>query len=126
MNGRTPIYEMILTEISKKPVFGYGLLYGFSEPDKYLWGHNTFLHTTYSLGVVGLLAILWHHVEKYMYCIKKISIEKIIILASFVASDFYGFIDVSYFLPNFMLVLILSLIMIDSLYRNEDIEVDMT
>lgn len=126
MNGRTPIYEKMLGEIVKKPVFGYGLLYGFSEPNKYLWGHNTFLHTTYSLGIIGLIAILWHHVEKYLYCIKKFSFEKLIVLISFLAADAYGFIDVNYFLPNFMIILILSLIMLDTLYRKEETQLDIT
>jgi ABC-type polysaccharide transport system permease subunit len=52
----------------------------------------------------------------------KIDIKKTVILISFLASDFYGLIDVSYFLPNFMIVLIVSLIIIDIMYKEGDVK----
>ena len=122
LNGRIPIYQKMMSQLMKNPIFGYGLLYNFQSDTIYLWGHNTFLHTAYSLGFIGLSTIIYHFVEKYLFTIKKIDIKKTVILISFLASDFYGLIDVSYFLPNFMIVLIVSLIIIDIMYKEEDVK----
>ena len=122
LNGRIPIYQKMMSQLMKNPIFGYGLLYNFQSDTIYLWGHNTFLHTAYTLGFIGLCTIIYHFIEKYLFTIKKIDIKKIVILISFLASDFYGLIDVSYFLPNFMIVLIVSLIIIDIIYIEEDVK----
>ena len=114
MNGRVPIYTKLLEEFKNQPIFGYGLFIGFYGNPEYLWAHNTFLHAAYTLGTLGFIAMVIHHLEKYVFCLKKVKYEKIVLLFSFLASDIYGFIDVSYFLPSFMLVLVVTLIMVNN------------
>lgn len=118
INGRVPIYQKMLEELKSQPIFGFGIFHGFgqggTEEIPYLWGHNTFVHSAYTLGILGFLAMLYHHIEKYLFCFRKRSFEKVVLLFSFLATDIYGFIDVSYFFINFMIVLLIILIMADN------------
>ena len=63
--------------------------------------------------------MVYHHLEKYIFCLKKINLEKIIVLIGFVATDIYGFMDVSYFFINFMIVLIIILVALNSAFNKE-------
>lgn len=121
LNGRVPIYEMMIGSFSEQPIFGYGVYASYNEDLFYVWGHNTFVQTGYTLGMVGVLAMLWHHIEKYFYCFKKMNLEKAIILFAFIATDIYGFMDVSYFFINFMIVLLVVLIACDKIFDKEKV-----
>ena len=46
-------------------------------------------------------------------------LEKAIILFAFIATDIYGFMDVSYFFINFMVVLLVVLIACDKIFDKE-------
>lgn len=118
INGRVPIYEKMLEELKTQPIFGFGMFHSFgqggTEEIPYLWGHNTFIHAAYTLGILGFLAMVFHHIQKYAFCFKNRSFEKVVLFFSFLATDIYGFIDVSYFFINFMIVLLIILIMADN------------
>ena len=116
LNGRWPIYEMIFQKFSEQPIFGQGIYAFYDVNNFYLWGHNTFLQALHTMGILGFLAVLWHHIEKYYFCCKKITFEKAIILFSFIATDIYGFLDVSYFFINFMVVLFVILIACNKMF----------
>ena len=96
-----------------------GVYHSFTDNPDYTWGHNTFLQTAYTLGIFGLIGMVYHHLEKYIFCLKKINLEKIIVLIGFVATDIYGFMDVSYFFINFMIVLIIILVALNSAFNKE-------
>lgn len=117
LNGRVPIYKDLLNKFVEKPIFGYGILGLYDENNIYTWGHNMFIQVGYTMGFVGLVALIVHFIEKYKYCIKIHSIPKLIILFSFIATDIYGFFDVSYFFINFMVVLLVILVLIDPLIK---------
>ena len=121
LNGRVPIYEMMLNNLKDQPIFGFGVYASYREDLFYVWGHNTFLQTAYTLGIVGVVAMLWHHIEKYLYCFKNMKFEKAIILFAFIATDIYGFMDVSYFFINFMVVLLVVLIACDKIFDKEKV-----
>ena len=119
LNGRVPIYLEIFEHFKEQPIFGFSVFYLYGEhngnPNFYFWAHNTFLQAAYTLGSVGLVAMIYHHIEKYFQCFKKPNLQKIVLIFAFFASDIYGFFDVSYFFINFMIVLVIILIMSDSL-----------
>lgn len=116
LNGRRPIYESVIKKYLSEPIFGQGLFSPYISDTFYLWAHNTFLEAASTLGTIGLIAIIYHHVEKYVFCFKGINTEKIIILFSFIATDIYGFIDVNYFFINFMIVLFFIMICSNSIF----------
>lgn len=119
LNGRLPIYQDIFKNFKNHPIFGHSVFYLYGQhgdnPNFYFWAHNTFLQAAYTLGSVGLVAMLYHFIEKYYLCFKNINLQRIILLFAFIQSDIYGFFDVSYFFINFMIVLVIILIMSDSL-----------
>ena len=121
INGRVPIYEKMLEELKSQPIFGFGMFHSFgqggTEEIPYLWGHNTFIHAAYTLGLLGFGAMVFHHIQKYLFCFKNRRFEKVVLFFSFLATDIYGFIDVSYFFINFMIVLLIILIMSDNSLR---------
>lgn len=115
LNGRLTIYQKMFGEIKGQPIFGYGVFSLYRDhtnnPNDYLWAHNTFLHTTYTLGFVGLGSMIIHHFEKYFHCLHKINLKKMVLFFAFLASDIYGFFDVNYFFVNFMVVLVVIFIL---------------
>ena len=121
INGRVPIYTKMLEELKEQPIFGFGMFHSFgqggTEEIPYLWGHNTFIHAAYTLGLLGFGAMVFHHIQKYLFCFKNRRFEKVVLFFSFLATDIYGFIDVSYFFINFMIVLLIILIMSDNSLR---------
>lgn len=124
LNGRTPIYEEVGKKFLSQPIFGHGIYSAYASETFYAWSHNTFLEAASTLGSVGLIALIIHHVEKYIFCFKKFGVEKIIILFAFIATDIYGFFDVSYFFINFVIVLMFVLISCNNIYKNHEVVVE--
>ena len=118
-NGRLEIYKELLSKSFNHPVFGHGILYPIinSSNSSYLWGHNTFLHTLYTLGIFGVLTLIFHFIEKYYCVIKKMNYEKFTLFLFFLLSDLYGLIDVSYFFINYMIVLIVVFILANNYFN---------
>ena len=121
LNGRTPIYKEVGKKYLEQPVFGHGIYSAYTSETFYAWSHNTFLEAASTLGTVGLLALVIHYVEKYLFCFKKICLEKIVILFGFLATDIYGFFDVSYFFINFVIVLMFVLISCNSIFNTKEV-----
>lgn len=124
LNGRTPIYKEVAKKYLEQPIFGHGIYSAYTSETFYAWSHNTFLEAASTLGTVGLLALVIHHVEKYLFCFKKFSVEKVILLFGFLATDIYGFFDVSYFFINFVIVLMFVLISCNSIYNSKELELE--
>ena len=125
MNGRTPIYEAIVTAFKENPIFGKGMFSPFyniieTGVGEYQWGHSTVLHTILTMGSFGVVALLYHFFEKYFYLIKKMNKEKFFVLMGFLLSGLYGLIDVSYYFINYMMVLIIILAIIENTISKEE------
>ena len=124
LNGRTPIYEQCIKEFLEQPIFGYGLFHYYNDAGDYMWGHSTLLETASTFGSVGLIGMGVHFFEKYKFCLKKGNVEKMILLFGFIATDIYGFMDVSYFFVNFMFVMLFVLISCNHAFKEEVEELD--
>lgn len=120
LNGRIPIYKEVAKKYLEQPVFGHGIYSAYTSETFYAWSHNTFLEAASTLGTVGLLALVIHFAEKYLFCFRKICFEKIVILFGFLATDIYGFFDVSYFFINFVIVLMFVLISCNSIFNTKE------
>lgn len=123
LNGRIPIYKAFLRAMKKNFMFGNGLFgpfyFSVDVPQgAYQWGHNTLLHTFYTLGLTGILAIFYHFYEKYNYLWKtRKSLFSVVVFLSFFGSGLYGLIDISYFFINYMVLFILILSVLPSLEK---------
>lgn len=113
LNGRNAIYEEMLLKLKDDFWFGKGI---FNSPNAdgsdYLWGHNVYIHTIYTLGFFGLCTLLVHLFQKYYLLLKKPTPSKTFVAIAFLASGLYGLMDVSYFYLNFMIVLIALLALV--------------
>lgn len=116
-NGRTPIYEECINALKENPIFGKGVLSAFEQNASgdvvYEWGHSTILQTVRTMGLVGCIAMIIHLVQKYFVLIRKPTVWKIIVIASFAISGLYGLFDVSYYFINYMIPLILGMAMLE-------------
>ncbi|MBP5550565.1 MAG: O-antigen ligase family protein [Bacilli bacterium] len=115
-NGRTDIYEHCIEEFKNNMLFGKGLYAPFfdnSFTGGYQWGHSTVIHTMYTMGLVGLLALAFHMAQKYLNLFLRPNIEKIFIAIGFLTSGLYGLVDVSYYFINYMVVLIMILVCLE-------------
>lgn len=116
LNGRLKIYKEYIHLSKNHLIFGHGILYPFLYSvdvgnGAYQWGHCTYIHTLFTLGIVGVVAITYHFIEKYYSVIKNINLEKSILLMGFAFSGLYGMIDISYFFINYMMVFIVVIIL---------------
>ena len=69
---------------------------------------------TPTLLVVGAILILETNTE-----VKKHALRAAILLFAFIATDIYGFMDVSYFFVNFMFVMLFVLISCNHAFKEE-------
>lgn len=116
LNNRIPIYSAHFELFLKKPIFGYGILYGENQEFVVDWlgslgyqfSHSTILQTMMTAGIVGLFGLLFHYFEKYYSLLRHLNIQKLFILGSLLIPEIYGFFDVSYFYINYMIVIIVT------------------
>lgn len=80
LNGRTPIWEMVLNIWSKRPVIGYGYSSGikFDVWDSFNTStHNYFLYLLFTMGIIGFLLYMIYivvvHRENKLYLDENIS-----------------------------------------------------
>lgn len=127
LNGRNPLFNQTWQYFKEYPVFGIGIFGGFSwngDGDGYLWAHGTLFHTMLTMGSVGVLALAYHMVEKYFYLFKKLNLQKVIIILALFATDCYGFFDVSYYYPVYMVFLLIILLAAESIIEEKKVLID--
>lgn len=119
LNGRVYIYRAYLEKLKEHPIFGYGLLYSMDSPhiedhpEAFEWAHNTFLQAAFCMGIIGLIAMIYHMYEKYCTCLRHMTLETFILFCAYLISGCYGLFDVSYFFVNYMILLLVAFIMSD-------------
>ncbi len=121
-NGRLEVYKDAILEMENHMIFGKGLLFSMftvdGETSSYVWGHSTIIQTFSTMGIFGILALLYHLFEKYYVLLKKVTPEKIVIVLALAGSGLYGLIDVSYYFINYMIILIVLFTMCEPYFYN--------
>jgi hypothetical protein len=122
-NGRRGLYERVNVLFKQYPIFGIGLGAGVDSKwgpefamNGYLFAHGTFYQSALSMGVVGILAMTNHLFYKYKNLFRYFRIESLIFISAFLATDFYGLFDVSYFNWVYMALLIPFIIYAERLF----------
>lgn len=122
-NNRFIIYKEAIANIQDNLIFGKGLLFSMFPVEgevgnNYIWGHSTIIQTFSTMGIFGLLALLYHLFEKYYVLIKQANPEKIIIVMALAGSGLYGLFDVSYYFINYMVILIILFVVAEPYFYN--------
>lgn len=115
LNSRDVIYQYYMQQWKLKPIFGWGFFY--PRESLYRWGHSTIIHTFYTLGVVGVLAISYHLFEKYYAVLKKMNLIKMIIFFSFFLPGIYGMFDLTYYYMYFMFPFLINVFLLDPYFE---------
>lgn len=95
------------------PIFGTNLYYLFEIKGKIYWYHNTLLQMASSMGLVGLLAMLYHWFEKYRVIVKSFNPFNVFLTIALLMTEIHGLIDVTYFAVHFMIPLIAILLIME-------------
>lgn len=85
------------------PIFGSGI---FSEVnDNYFkLYHSTIIHTLGTLGIFGLIALVWQFVNILQVFLNKLNMKKSILLIAIIAANVQGLVDNVYYMPQFMII----------------------
>ncbi len=100
-SNRIFLYDEAIKIFFNHPVLGIGTAFSPLVTPEMIWNpwyHNTFLDVMVSLGVVGLIAFIFHYYQKYKFFIK--NRKDLFVLFGYlgiIGSGLYGLIDVTYF-----------------------------
>jgi O-antigen ligase len=102
-NGRFILWEEALNKFIANPLFGSGL---FARVRGSYFGfyHNTFMHTLATLGIIGLISIIWQIIVILKIFFNNITIQKMILLIALFGANLHGMVDNVYYMPQFMII----------------------
>lgn len=102
-NGRFILWEEALNKFIANPIFGSGL---FARVSGSYFGfyHNTFMHTLATLGIIGLISIIWQIIVILKIFFNNITIQKMILLIALFGGNIHGMVDNVYYMPQFMII----------------------
>ncbi|QWC00529.1 O-antigen ligase family protein [Mycoplasmatota bacterium] len=102
-NGRVELWYQAIDKFKEFPLFGAGL-FARVEGDYFGFYHNTILHTLASLGIVGLVSLIWQAIMVLKVIFNKINLQKGVLLIGLIGANIHGMVDNVYFMPQFMII----------------------
>ncbi len=127
--GRTEVWSMARAQWDKSiitRIFGSGIVSEFQvmrsyrgEANIYVVYHSTYYEMLVVGGIIGVVGMFIHFIEKYRILIPKDFPFLFVMLAGFAIIDFYGMIDNTYGMYYFMVPLI---ILISVVEKNDNLE----
>ncbi|MFP4477895.1 MAG: O-antigen ligase family protein [Candidatus Izemoplasmatales bacterium] len=102
-SGRVELWKQALEKFKEHPILGAGL-FARVEGDYFGFYHNTILHTLATLGVIGLISLLWQAYGVVKVIFTKLNLEKGILFIALVGANIHGMIDNVYFMPQYMII----------------------
>lgn len=117
--SRQYIWVSGLKVFVSNPIFGIGIIapMGWNVSvtfPAYQYCHNTFVESLAVTGVIGLICLLYHLVEKYARVFYKMDFKKFIFFLFMLFPGLYGLIDNSYLEITYMLYFIYGLIVFEN------------
>ena len=122
-NGRFELYEKALSIIKRNPLyflFGAGMPFDVDIKDAVIVCHSTLYETLACVGIVGLIVLIIHLYQKYLFVIKNKNILNSMLLIGFIVIDIYGLIDNTYHMYYFMMILMIILAIIEKTNKEEE------
>jgi O-antigen ligase len=119
-NGRFDLWEEAIILFKSYPLFGAGL-FARVEGDYFGFYHNTFIHTAATLGIVGLISILWQIINVFKLFFKNLNFKKAILLIALFGANIHGMVDNVYYMPQFMVIFFIVIAAVEN-YDIENLE----
>lgn len=111
-SGRDILYSECIDAFRQNILFGVGNTY-----KAFGYAHSTVFQFLANAGLLGLYAILYHFVVKYVPFVIRTSRSNIFAFCALFIPECYGLIDCNFFIANFMF---LSAMLIIGVYYNEE------
>lgn len=135
-NGREHLYDKAIVHFKESPltiIFGDGMVNEFEIVTsankglevgslRMLVYHSTFFQTLATMGIVGIVLMFIHFIQKYWLLFKKKGLFATYMLIGFICVDVYGMIDNTYHMYYYMIVLVIILGIIENINCKEEVE----
>ena len=108
--GRWELYYEGFREFFKRPFFGGGFWLNYDKENFIRLYHNNYLQFMAVGGIFGLGFLIYHTVAKYKVIVGKKNIFCILCLFSMIAAEIYGLFDITYFAPQYILILCVMMV----------------
>jgi O-antigen ligase len=102
-NGRVDLWIQAYDKFMTYPIFGAGL-FARVEGDYFGFYHNTIMHTLASLGIIGFISLLWQAIVVFKIFMRRMTLEKGVLLIALIGANLHGMVDNVYFMPQFMIL----------------------
>lgn len=116
-SGRIELWIEAWNNFLAHPVFGAGV-FARVEGDYFGFYHNTILHTIGTLGSIGLVSLLWQGFLVLIIFLKKLNLEKAILLIALIGANIHGMVDNVYYMPQFMIIFFIVIAAVENHNKN--------
>jgi O-antigen ligase len=105
-SGRFEIYVDAIEKFKANPIFGGGIFVrqGATVFNMY---HNTILHVLATTGLVGFTGLMIQFWNQFKTTLGKFKVNNIFLAISLLGANLHGMVDNVYFLPQYMILLII-------------------
>ncbi|HAQ56844.1 MAG TPA: hypothetical protein DCR44_05550 [Acholeplasmatales bacterium] len=115
--GRIPIWLDAIAKFKEHPLFGNGLFARLDEAGDYRMFHNTILHTAATFGLVGLVALGMQVFVQFKWILQRRTPEAVFLAIALLGAHMHGMVDNIYYMPQFMIVIVIILAVCENAYR---------
>jgi O-antigen ligase len=120
--GRIPIWLEAIAKFKEHPLFGNGLFARLDEGGDFRMFHNTVLHTAATLGLVGLAGLTMQVFVQFKWVLRRRTPEAVFLGIALLGAHMHGMVDNIYFMPQFMIVIVIIVAVCENAYRITPIE----
>jgi len=120
-NGRVDLWIQAYHKFKQNPLFGAGL-FARVEGDYFGFYHNTFMHTLASLGLLGLVSLLWQILVVVKVFLRQMNQEKTILFLALLGANLHGLVDNVYYMPQFMIIFFVLISAVEIVEHNKEIK----
>lgn len=114
--GRFTLWKQGWETFKMYPIFGGGWgsrIMTWGSDTRVVVYHSTIIHTLAIMGIFGMIAVIINWYESLKILVRKINLEKWIILVGFISSQAYGMIDITQHAAFYMIIIIVQIMAID-------------
>jgi len=120
--GRIEIWIDAIAKFKEHPLFGAGIFAREGTRDYNMY-HNTFLHVLATMGIIGLISLLIQLYHQFRITLGKFKIENFFLAAALLGAHAHGLVDNVYLMPQFMVLMILIISVVEIASKQESEEV---
>ena len=126
LTGRKMIWKYVFEHWNINPIFGIGIVsnsYWHFHWEGFQFAHSTIIHTLWMSGIVGIIGLLVHLLDKYLYVIKEKKYVGLMLMF-YLCAGLYGLFDVTYYNLHFTTYLLVIMFLYSSNVRADNFRKD--